>query len=94
MSNALDDQYQQQICALGRLGWPVARSQRATGFRRGTISRNVKAAGIPVRPWLDSLPDSASAREPQLTGAAPWMAEHTTARVHDNIIHVIVHVWR
>jgi len=49
MSNALDVQDQQQICALGRLGWPVARIQRATGFRRETISRYLKAAGIPVR---------------------------------------------
>ena len=49
MSNALDKNEQQQICALGRLGWPLLRIQRATGVRRETISGYLKAAGIPVR---------------------------------------------
>ena len=49
MSNALDEQEQQQICALGRLGWPLLRIQRATGVRRETVSGYLKAAGIPVR---------------------------------------------
>ncbi len=49
MSNALDDNEQQQICALGRLGWPLLRIQRATGVRRETVSGYLKAAGIPVR---------------------------------------------
>jgi transposase len=49
MSNALDDNEQQQICALGRLGWPLLRIQRATGVRRETVNGYLKAAGIPVR---------------------------------------------
>ena len=49
MSNALDEQEQQQICALGRLGWPLLRIQQATGVRRETVSGYLKAAGIPVR---------------------------------------------
>src|SRR5687768_7102781 len=49
MSNALDEQEQQQICALGRLGWPLLRIQRATGVRRETVSAYLKAAGIRVR---------------------------------------------
>ena len=49
MSNALDDNEQQQICALGRLGWPLLRIQRATGVRRETVSGYLKTAGIPVR---------------------------------------------
>jgi transposase len=49
MSNALDDNEQQQICALGRLGWPLLRIQRATGVRRETVSGYLRAAGIPVR---------------------------------------------
>jgi transposase len=49
MSNALDENEQQQICALGRLGWPLLRIQRATGVRRETVSGYLKAAGIPVR---------------------------------------------
>jgi transposase len=49
MGNALDDHEQQQICALGRLGWTLLRIQRATGVRRETVSGYLKAAGIPVR---------------------------------------------
>ncbi len=49
MSNALDENERQQICALGRLGWPLLRIQRETGVRRETVSGYLKAAGIPVR---------------------------------------------
>jgi transposase len=49
MSNALDDTTQQQIRALGRLGWTLSRIQQTTGIRRETISGYLKAAGIPVR---------------------------------------------
>ena len=47
MSNVLDDDKQQQIRALGRLGWTLSRE--ATGIRRETISGYLKAAGIAVR---------------------------------------------
>lgn len=49
MGNALDQHEQQQICALGRLGWTLVRIESATGIRRETISGYLKAAGIPVR---------------------------------------------
>ena len=49
MSNVLDDTTQQQVLALGRLGWTLVRIQHATGSRRETISGYLKAAGIPVR---------------------------------------------
>jgi hypothetical protein len=49
MGNVLDDTEQQQIWALGRLGWTLLRIQRATGIRRETIGAYLKAAGIPVR---------------------------------------------
>lgn len=49
MSNALDADEQQQIRTLGRLGWTLSRIQAATGVRRETVSRYLKAAGIPVR---------------------------------------------
>jgi transposase len=49
MSNVLDDNKQQQIRALGRLGWTLSRIQEATGIRRETISGYLKVAGIPVR---------------------------------------------
>jgi transposase len=49
MSNVLDEKKQQQICALGRLGWTLSRIQAATGIRRETVSGYLKAAGIAVR---------------------------------------------
>jgi transposase len=49
MSNVLDDHKQQEIRALGRLGWTLSRIQDATGVRRETIGGYLKAAGIPVR---------------------------------------------
>ena len=49
MSNVLGDTTRQQILALGRLGWTLSRIEQTTGVRRETISRYLKAAGIPVR---------------------------------------------
>jgi transposase len=49
MSNVLDDHTQQQVVALGRLGWSLRRIEETTGVRRETASSYLKAAGIPVR---------------------------------------------
>jgi transposase len=49
MANILGDDKQQQVLALGRLGWPLRRIEAATGVRRETASTYLKAAGIPVR---------------------------------------------
>ena len=49
MSNVLEHTKQQQVLALGRLGWTLSRIQATTGIRRETISGYLKAAGIPVR---------------------------------------------
>ena len=49
MSNVLDEEKQQQICGLGRLGWSLRQIERATGIRRETIGPYLKAVGIPVR---------------------------------------------
>jgi transposase len=49
MANILGDDTQQQVLALGRLGWPLRRIEAATGVRRETASVYLKAAGIPVR---------------------------------------------
>ena len=48
MSNVLDDTKQQQILALGRLGWSLRRIEQALTVRRETISGYLKAAGIAV----------------------------------------------
>ena len=50
MANVLSKEKKQQVEALGRLGWPLRRIQDATGVRRETASKYLKAAGIPVRP--------------------------------------------
>jgi transposase len=49
MGNVLDTRTQQQVLALGRLGWTLRRIERETGVRRETASDYLKAAGIPVR---------------------------------------------
>ena len=49
MSNVLDNDKQQQVLALGRLGWSLRRIEQATTVRRETASAYLKAAGIPVR---------------------------------------------
>jgi hypothetical protein len=50
MANVLSNDKQQQILALGRLGWSLRRIEGATGVRRETASAYLKAAGIQVRP--------------------------------------------
>jgi transposase len=50
MANVLDSEKQQQILALGRLGWTLRRIEQETGIRRETVSRYLKQAGIEVRP--------------------------------------------
>src|SRR5712692_8751180 len=49
MSNVLDNEKQQQVLTLGRLGWTLRRIEAATGVRRETASGYLRAAGIAVR---------------------------------------------
>ena len=49
MSNVLDKTKQQQVIALGRLGWSLRRIEAATGVRRETVSGYLKSAGVAVR---------------------------------------------
>jgi transposase len=49
MANVLSNTKKQEILALGRLGWSLRRVEEATGVRRETASRYLKAAGIDVR---------------------------------------------
>ncbi len=49
MSNVLNEEKQQQVRALGRLGWSLRRIEEQTGVRRETASAYLKAAGISVR---------------------------------------------
>jgi transposase len=69
MANVLDSEKQQQILALGKLGWTLRRIEQETGVRRETVSRYLKKAGVEVRPpgrWghapakaaIEVIPDS------------------------------------
>ncbi len=49
MGNVLDDEKQQQLVALGRLGWSLRRIEATTGVRRETAGRYLRAAGLDVR---------------------------------------------
>lgn len=49
MSNVLHPTTQQQLLALGRLGWSLRRIEQATQVRRETAGAYLRAAGIPVR---------------------------------------------
>lgn len=46
----MSQEKQQQVIALGRLGWPLRRIEKETGVRRETAGAYLKAAGVPVRP--------------------------------------------
>jgi transposase len=49
MSYVLEQTKQQQVLALGRLGWPVSRIATAAQVDRGTVTRYLRAARLPVR---------------------------------------------
>ncbi|MGH8648448.1 MAG: IS21-like element ISGau7 family transposase, partial [Burkholderiales bacterium] len=82
MTNILGDNKQQQVLALGRLGWTLRRIEQATGVRRETASAYLKAAGIAVRDPRHrrlGVPNPASevstdpgALPPGLTDPSPW----------------------
>ena len=46
MANVLKHEEQEQIRALGRLGWSLRRIEEATGVRRETIARYLRWSGI------------------------------------------------
>lgn len=49
MSNVLKAEKQQQVRALGQLGWSLRRIEEATGVRRETAARYLREAGILTR---------------------------------------------
>jgi transposase len=49
MGNVLSHTKQQQVVALGRLGWSLRRIAAETGVHRGTAGAYLRAAGVPVR---------------------------------------------
>ena len=49
MANVLKPEKQEQVRALGRLGWSLRRIQGETGVHRGSVRRYLVEAGIPIR---------------------------------------------
>jgi transposase len=49
MGNVLDKTKQEQVIALGRLGWSLRRIERATGVRRETAGGYLRSAGVALR---------------------------------------------
>ena len=49
MGNILSDDKQHRVIALGQLGWSLRRIEEATGVRRETAGRYLRAAAVPVR---------------------------------------------
>ncbi len=89
MGNVLSASKRSEVLALGRLGWTLRRIQDATGVRRETAGKYLKAAGITVRrprgrdlakaasvPIPDSGAEAKAASE-VITGDATghWIAE-------------------
>ena len=49
MSYVLEQTKQQQVLALGRLGWPASRVAAAVQVDRATVTRYLRGAGLAVR---------------------------------------------
>lgn len=49
MGNILSDDKQHRVVALGQLGWSLRRIEEATGVRRETAAKYLRAAAVPVR---------------------------------------------
>jgi hypothetical protein len=49
MGNVLEKAKQEQVIALGRLGWSLRRIEVATGVRRETAGGYLRSAGIALR---------------------------------------------
>jgi hypothetical protein len=49
MGNVLEKAKQEQVIALGRLGWSLRRIEQATGVRRETAGGYLRSLGIALR---------------------------------------------
>ena len=66
MSNVLIEDKQQQVIALGRLGWSLRCIERETGVRRETAGGYLRAAGMAVRPPGEEAQVDYGAHRPDL----------------------------
>jgi hypothetical protein len=62
MGNVLERTKQEQVIALGRLGWSLRKIEAATGVRRETAGGYLRSAGIAIRTpgsWGRKAPEAA-----------------------------------
>jgi len=75
VSNVLNEEKQNQVVALGRLGWSLRRIEAATGVRRETAGGYLKAAGLGIRQpggWgKKPLPEANPRADRASAGAGP-----------------------
>ncbi len=71
MINVLKPEKQEEIRALGRLGWTLRRIEEATGVRRETVGRYLRWAGIRVQPPRGRSLGSAKAASEVTTDPGP-----------------------
>ena len=87
VSNGLSPEKQNQVIALGRLGWPLRRIEKAAGVRRETAAGYLRSAGVAVRqlerwgrpspeanPAIEVTTDSAGGATPNPANEAPQVA--------------------
>ena len=74
MANVLKHEKQEEIRALGRLGWSLRRIEEATGVRRETASRYLRWAGVRVRPPRGRKLGEAKAPSPVATDPGVGLA--------------------
>src|SRR5579872_4590598 len=71
MSNVLSEDKQQQVIALGRLGWSLRRIEAETGVRRETAGGYLRAAGVTLRaPRRRRLEPKPASGEQVITGSS------------------------
>jgi len=66
MANVLNEEKQQQLLALGQLGWTLRSIEEAVGVRRETVGKYLRAAGVAVRAprrWGHGEPEAKPAKE-------------------------------
>ena len=86
MSNVLSEEKKKQVVALGQLGWPLRRIEKATGVRRETVAGYLKAAGIAVRSpggWGRRKASSKPANEVTTGSGAPATPPASTPSVSE-----------
>jgi transposase len=81
MGNVLEKAKQEQVIALGRLGWSLRRIEQATGIRRETAGAYLRLAGIALRTpggWGRKPPAKAAITATADTGDSKPAIEVTT----------------